>query len=460
MGEVKASDPATTPVEAGSNGAGPASAISMCETSDVHGQRGETTVFPRSSVETVPSPSSSSLPVVGSQDSLSVVTQQDYSVSGGDTDRRTNHHVASEPISSAGESDSAEPVLATTGPVLAQSPIAAQERETIAVNTNVTPLATPTAAAEYPPAWISGVTPHTSVMEPVAINPETGFTTVLVDATAVNMASYPHAPPAQWPGPGGYSLPSPHLHTHPHSHPPPHFHLHPHTYVPGEITPADYGFMTSGYEPVHAPHYESVGPAMYHDPNMHQHLSAANTAHVYGSSGVAPGIVSGQKGVNGRTPNRILRGSSVSPKRPNNRSSSQSNNMPPSQPHQRPANASAGSGGRYTPSPSSGGGSRGSSPGQTSLQAPCPAPPAATTTPVATPALSHCPTASTCIAGPPNGSPLTTGQHVVHLHVNPGETVSLQMGGQVQVIQGESTRRLIRDCVAIPFPFLVAVAPR
>jgi hypothetical protein len=43
----------------------------------------------------------------------------------------------------------------------------------------------------------------------------------------------------------------------------------------------------------------------------------------------------------------------------------------------------------------------------------------------------HGGSSSTC--PPPPSAP---GQHVVHLHVNPGETVSLQMGGQVQVIQG------------------------
>lgn len=54
-------------------------------------------------------------------------------------------------------------------------------------------------------------------------------------------------------------------------------------------------------------------------------------------------------------------------------------------------------------------------------------------------------------AGP--APPTTPGQHVVHLHVNPGETVSLQMGGQVQVIQGKRPFSL----PLLPLLFVVVV---
>ena len=411
MGEVKASDPAAAAVAA-ANSVMPVSSVTMCEESeDVHGgRRAEASVCPESTAVDSAPPSSSSSLLGGtasllagdSEDSLSVVTEVDYSVSSPDSGHGTSQDGQSEEICLA----------VNTGVVQVE----AHHLQDISADISSSVIGH-VGASEY--SWINGGGPHTSVMEPVAINPETGFTTVLVDASAVG--GYPHAPPGAWP-PGGYSIPSPHLHP----HPPPHFHLHSHAFVGPEMVPSDYGYMTTGYESVHAPHYEPVSP-MYHDPSIHhQHLTAANAAHVY----------AGQKGLNGRPSHRNSRGSSVSPKRPNNRSASQNNGSTAPQPQRRgPATGGvpAPAGGRYTPSPSSGGGSRGSSPGQTIQQQAPPPQPAAT---LAT-ALPHCP------AGPPNSAPLTGGQHVVHLHVNPGETVSLQMGGQVQVIQGEHSFQLM-----------------
>ena len=252
-------------------------------------------------------------------------------------------------------------------------------------------------AEGYP--WING---QPSVLEPVAINPETGFATVLVDASA--MAGYPQGPiPATWPH-NAFPIPTTHLHPHP---PPPHF-LHPHAYEMPATN--DYGYM-AGYDSIHAPHYDNVSP-MY-DPSIHL---TANGSHGYC-----------QKGPNGRN-HRNSRGSSLSPKRPNNRSASLNNGTA----QRRGANATS-TGGRFTPSPSSGG-SRGSSPGQTRAQ---PLPPQAAINPTTN-------TASVATG------PMTPGQHVVHLHVNPGETVSLQMGGQVQVIQGRADHNYRIFSITLP----------
>ena len=235
-------------------------------------------------------------------------------------------------------------------------------------------------------SWINGQ--HRRVMEPVAINPETGFATVLVDATAIG--GYSHAPPY----PHGY-----HPTTHLHPHGPPHF-LHPHAYDTLQAT-GDYGYM-SNFDSSAAAAYD---PAALFDPSLHLN---SNAAHIYGNK---------SNGRHRSTP----RGSSVSPKRPSsNRSSSQNGNAA----RQGNTNSSSSSmSGRYTPSPSSGR-SRGSSPAQNR---------GASDPTASTPLLVH-PTAPSGL--PPAGS-LGSGQHVVHLHVNPGETVSLQMGGQVQVIQGQ-----------------------
>jgi hypothetical protein len=59
----------------------------------------------------------------------------------------------------------------------------------------------------------------------------------------------------------------------------------------------------------------------------------------------------------------------------------------------------------------------------------------------------HGGSSSTC--PPPPSAP---GQHVVHLHVNPGETVSLQMGGQVQVIQGTVAFKFFSNRDISPVP--------
>ena len=41
-------------------------------------------------------------------------------------------------------------------------------------------------------------------------------------------------------------------------------------------------------------------------------------------------------------------------------------------------------------------------------------------------------------SGGPGGSPPHGGQHVVHVHVNPGETFSVRVGDQIQHIQGRA----------------------
>ena len=258
MGEVKASDPAAAAVAA-ANSVMPVSSVTMCEESeDVHGgRRAEASVCPESTAVDSAPPSSSSSLLGGtasllagdSEDSLSVVTEVDYSVSSPDSGHGTSQDGQSEEICLA----------VNTGVVQVE----AHHLQDISADISSSVIGH-VGASEY--SWINGGGPHTSVMEPVAINPETGFTTVLVDASAVG--GYPHAPPGAWP-PGGYSIPSPHLHP----HPPPHFHLHSHAFVGPEMVPSDYGYMTTGYESVHAPHYEPVSP-MYHDPSIHhQHLT-------------------------------------------------------------------------------------------------------------------------------------------------------------------------------------------
>lgn len=238
-------------------------------------------------------------------------------------------------------------------------------------------------------SWMNGQ--HHRVIEPVAVNPETGFATVLVDATTIG--GYPHASAY----PHGY-----HPTTHLHPHGPPHF-LHPHAYDTLQAT-GDYGYMSS-FDPSAAAAYD---PGTLYDHSLHLN---SNAAHIYGNK---------SNGRHRSTP----RGSSVSPKRPNsNRSTSQNGNTA----RRGNTNSSSSStSGRYTPSPSSGR-SRGSSPAQNQ---------GASDPTASTPVLVH---ATTSASLPAAGS-LTPGQHVVHLHVNPGETVSLQMGGQVQVIQGQSTK--------------------
>ena len=297
------------------------------------------------------------------------------------------------------------------------------------------------------------------VMEPVAINTETGFTTVLVDASA--MAGYPHHVSAASPWPPHHHHPAayhphhhhPHHHhhhhhhvlptghfqaqPHPHPHPPPHF-LHPHAYH--DPMAGEYGAYIAGPGPYHesgllaAPPYENATAVIF-DPSS-----------LLGGNGGPPHLTAfgpGKGGGGGGRNHRAGRGSSVSPKRPNHRSTSQNNGG-----QQRRASGqtpSSAGGGRYTPSPSSGR-SRGSSPGQPALinngggnnssssnNNNNPSSSTANNPPGNPPMVILHGGAS----GPCPPPPSTPGQHVVHLHVNPGETVSLQMGGQVQVIQGK-----------------------
>lgn len=197
-----------------------------------------------------------------------------------------------------------------------------------------------------------------------------------------------------------------------------------------------------------APPYDpATGGAILFDPSG-LHLAGNGVGHMtsFGSSKV------------GGRHHRAGRGSSVSPKRPNHRSVSQ-NNSGQTQ-HQRRSSGQTGpsagsaSGGRYTPSPSSGR-SRGSSPGQPILIGNNGAHhnnnnssssnnngsnPSASNNPAGNPPMVILHGGGSAACPPP---PSTPGQHVVHLHVNPGETVSLQMGGQVQVIQGKFFLRIL-----------------
>jgi len=304
----------------------------------------------------------------------------------------------------------------------------------------------------HPYSWMNGQHQSHRVMEPVAINPETGFTTVLVDAAA--MAGYPHhaAPAHHHHHPPHYHYPhhqhqfhqssSGHHHFPP--HPPPHF-LHPNPYhheamaaeYGGGVTGPGYLGTGGGYDPalLNAPGYDPTA-GMFHDVSS-LHLSGG-----YGGPNSKGGSNSGRN-------HRAGRGSSVSPKRPTNRSTSQHSSsnggssggicqqqIPqhqrrPGQPPPPTSSSSSSStgGGRYTPSPSSGR-SRGSSPAHS--QPPLISATSSCTNNSSNPMMvNH----NAVPAGPlPSNAP---GQHVVHLHVNPGETVSLQMGGQVQVIQGK-----------------------
>ncbi|GFT38682.1 fibronectin type-III domain-containing protein 3A [Nephila pilipes] len=50
-------------------------------------------------------------------------------------------------------------------------------------------------------------------------------------------------------------------------------------------------------------------------------------------------------------------------------------------------------------------------------------------------------------------------QYVVHLHVNPGETISFDMGDHVQLIQGPATVRMVSSNNTPPVPMPVQVPP-
>ena len=52
-----------------------------------------------------------------------------------------------------------------------------------------------------------------------------------------------------------------------------------------------------------------------------------------------------------------------------------------------------------------------------------------------------------------------TGQHTVHFHVHQGEAVSLQLGEQVQMIQGPATVRMVSTSHEPPVPLPVQVPP-
>uniref|UniRef100_A0A0P5L944 Fibronectin type III domain-containing protein 3B n=1 Tax=Daphnia magna TaxID=35525 RepID=A0A0P5L944_9CRUS len=349
------------------------------------------------------------------------------------------------------------------------------------------------------------------VMEPVAINTETGFTTVLVDASA--MAGYPHhqMPTAQathsWPQhhhpvvggqQHGYVHPH-HHHAHPHHHhhhhhhviggpmghphhfqsqqqpqhhhphPPPHF-LHPHAYHdPMAAGMADYGGYLGGvggggYDSglLAAPPYDPASGVIFDPTALHMGGGPAGgngppPTHLTAFGGSGKG---GGGGPGGRN-HRAGRGSSVSPKRPNHRSVSQNNSATQQRRASGQTHSSSG-GGRYTPSPSSGR-SRGSSPGVSTATTAAinnininnNNPPATNAANSGNPPMVILHSGSSSSCPPPPSAP---GQHVVHLHVNPGETVSLQMGGQVQVIQGPATVRMV-STGSPPVPLPVQVPP-
>ncbi|XP_015927182.1 fibronectin type-III domain-containing protein 3A [Parasteatoda tepidariorum] len=74
------------------------------------------------------------------------------------------------------------------------------------------------------------------------------------------------------------------------------------------------------------------------------------------------------------------------------------------------------------------------------------------------------PSTSSCPQIPHNGSPNSmnynrNSQYVVHLHVNPGETISFDMGDHVQLIQGPATVRMVSSNNTPPVPMPVQVPP-
>uniref|UniRef100_T1IZQ5 receptor protein-tyrosine kinase n=1 Tax=Strigamia maritima TaxID=126957 RepID=T1IZQ5_STRMM len=69
------------------------------------------------------------------------------------------------------------------------------------------------------------------------------------------------------------------------------------------------------------------------------------------------------------------------------------------------------------------------------------------------------PNEATNTGAPPPPPPLPTSQHVVHLHVNPGEAISFQVGDQMQLIQGPATVRMVSNNTSPPIPMPVHVPP-
>jgi len=70
----------------------------------------------------------------------------------------------------------------------------------------------------------------------------------------------------------------------------------------------------------------------------------------------------------------------------------------------------------------------------------------------------HGVTVTMCNNGP-SGESSTRGQHTVHFHVHQGEAVSLQLGEQVQMIQGPATVRMVSTNHEPPVPLPVQVPP-
>ena len=58
----------------------------------------------------------------------------------------------------------------------------------------------------------------------------------------------------------------------------------------------------------------------------------------------------------------------------------------------------------------------------------------------------------------PSAAP-SLGQHTVHFHVHQGEAVSLQLGSEVQMIQGPATVRMVHTSHEPPAPLPIQVPP-
>ena len=72
----------------------------------------------------------------------------------------------------------------------------------------------------------------------------------------------------------------------------------------------------------------------------------------------------------------------------------------------------------------------------------------------------HGVTVTMCQSGGQSGdSASSRGQHTVHFHVHQGEAVSLQLGGEVQMIQGPATVRMVSTSHEPPVPLPVQVPP-
>ena len=67
----------------------------------------------------------------------------------------------------------------------------------------------------------------------------------------------------------------------------------------------------------------------------------------------------------------------------------------------------------------------------------------------------HGVTVTMCNNGQQGGEINSRGQHTVHFHVHQGEAVSLQLGEQVQMIQGPATVRMVSTNHEPPVPLPV-----